>query len=670
MFKKESLMKKQAVILALFLLIASHTLGSVSAATAPILGGSAERKNGGVSVTCWYETIADAANVRDILCAVYDKVGALLALDALDPDKGMQTALISCDAAQADCVKLFAVDWARRPIGPACVRALETASVALAEANLGAGFYPEGIDNIDMAFSLSPSFTAQSDAVSWDMLIWSDVSCQYEMYVRSRRSDSAAYDVSAATDANGWRRVQNPTMFSGVGNISISSANENQRVGESLHFNLYGYGAGEIPRLSALSDERAYEYAIRFLELDGDNERANWNREANFYISVIAGTSNQLGTLASNVTEERFQSAKREGAIQELSAPGNLGFRLTKVFSSRVAPTFASGAPTLTSSKTSVEMFLRLSGPGTAFYVIAPADAVPTRDLAGRVIDWTVKDEIPTAGSDVLLDSQGNEVRDENGNLIPLAPFYVSVPSYLAVINPQYANANVKTGYASDGVTVVAGDLLPGTDYFAYFVLHGAGQSYSQYAQIYRFTTLAAAETESASVNALHMDLLDGRVGDTCSGRVSLTFNEYLYCLDDSASPPTLCPLDRGPISSPLRELPENRNFRSVASLAQSRSSEQISLVEDDESQVGKRTVTIELQLDHAENGTFLTFSPNLCDQYSNVRNSPLTVSVRIVKLTTQVDVDDKGEPVYGYVSTPLIEITPEWDGATYETRQ
>ena len=468
-------MKKQAVVLALFLLIASQTPGSVSAATAPVLSASAKRASDGVSVTCRHETTVD-----HILCAVYGKDGALLALNALNPDKETQTARISCDAAQADRVKLFAMDAARRPVGPV------------------------------LALTLDP--------------------------------------------------------------------------------------------------------------------------------------------LPSDV------------------------------------PAFAPGAPTIAPAETNVEMFLRLSGPGTAFFVVAPADAIPTRDLDGRAIDWTVKDEIPAAGNDVRRDSQGNEVRDENGNPIPLAPFYVSVPSCQEIIDPHYADANVRTGRVSDGVTVVAGDLLPGTNYFVYFALRGAEGNDSAYAQMFRFTTSGTAPEpepeaepepdakESASAvpssDALHMDLLDGRVGDTCSGRVSLTFNEYPYCRDNSTTPPTLYPLDRGPISSPLRELPENRNFRSVASLVQSRSSERISIVEDDESQVGKPTLTFEVQLDHAENGTFLTFSPNLCDQYGNARAALLTLSVRIAKLTTQVDVDDKGDPVYGFVSTPILEITPAWDGRRDASRE
>ena len=164
--------------------------------------------------------------------------------------------------------------------------------------------------------------------------------------------------------------------------------------------------------------------------------------------------------------------------------------------------------------------------------------------------------------------------------------------------------------------------------------------------------------------STLNMDVVNGDIANSCSGRVSLTFNDYLYYSDDATSSPTLHPLDRGPIISSLRALPEYENFRAVASLMQARSSPQISLMEDDESQIGKRAVTIEFLLNHAESGTFMTFSPKLCDQRGNVRTSPLTLTVRIAQVTTQVDVDDKGEPIYGYISAPRIEITPEWNGA------
>lgn len=720
--------------------------------------------------------------------------------------------------------------------------------VALTNLSLAVESYPIGISDIDMSFSVTPISTSMADpTTTWDMLIWSDTSCEYEMYVRSRLTDSLSYDISAETDANGWRRVQNPKNGSGgSGKVAIPSTMKNQRIGQSLHFNLYNYSVGETPNLTQLADGSVYEYAIRFKEINGDDQRGGWSQEVHFYISVVAGSSNELGNLASNITEDRFKTAKTEETVNELSTPPDLMFRLTKAFLDTVAPTFASGRPIFDPVDVSVNMRLQISRQGTVFYALAPADdTISTRDLDGFVVNWSRKEEIPKTGSDVRLDSSGNEVRDEDGNPIPLAPFYVSTPSYLEIVNPEYDNPEIITGYVpitSGTVTTEVDDLIPDTNYFAYFVIRGTGQTYSPYVQIFRFTTLPSqrpvltldlanpivnvatdrraivdfmianynssalskllsrpfwnneptanadppdafpnyagissvlqalatnvitsdgdgkgsvfdryadqnykdqvaeyirasssntagtiigvghgieidvgqrhvvdaseypmsehaqyaflavgqsrvgsgdafrciypitlvdseAPIITAIQNTLTMDVADGVVGNTCSGRISLTFNEYLYHSDDSTAPPTLRQLDRGPITSSLRESPEFENFRAVASLMQTRSSPQISLMEDDESQIGKQTITIELRLDHAENGAFLTFSSDMCDQYSNVRGSPLTVSIRIVQLKTQVDVDDKGDPIYGFISTPLVELTPAWDGTTFETR-
>ena len=168
----------------------------------------------------------------------------------------------------------------------------------------------------------------------------------------------------------------------------------------------------------------------------------------------------------------------------------------------------------------------------------------------------------------------------------------------------------------------------------------------------------------TAVQSTLNMDTVDGIIQGTCSGRVSLTFNEYLYHSDDSTTPPTLQHVDRGTIISNLR-LPgaDYEDYISVGSLVQSESSSgQVGLMLSDD-QVGRQTLTIDFNFDHAQDGAFITFTSDLCDQYSNVRAAPLTVSITISRVRTVIDVTpETGEPIYGYISTPMVEITPEWD--------
>ncbi len=713
-----------------------------------------------------------------------------------------------------------------------------SAQVALQALSLPNTSYPEGVSDIDMTFSMTPLSTSTADrTTTWDMLIWSDTSCKYELYTRSRPAEATSYD-------RPWRRVENPgdPANTGVGSVTIPS--RRQIFGQSLHFNLYRYGVGETPNLTDLEDGRVYEYAIHFLEVNGDPERTGWSQEVHFNISVVAGSSIELGNLAANITEERFAEAKAQETVQELSTPDNLGFRLTRAFLDTVAPSFSSGRPIFDPGDTTVEMRLQLNRSGMIFYALAPADGtITTRDMEGLVVDWNRKDDIPTSGSDIKLDASGNEIRDEEGNSIPLAPFYVSVPPYLEIVNPEYDNPEIITGntaITSGSVTITARGLIPETDYFAYFVTRGTGQTYSPNVQIFRFTTtevqrpvitldlanpivnvgvnresevdfmvanynsaalsnllsrefwnndptgdadppaayrnyatignvlqamatnlsstdsggegsvfdkyatqtfkdqvaeyirasssntagtiigvghgveiqpgaryvvdasnypmseraqyafLAVGRSPSGSGDAfraiyplslvdsdapkvtavestLNMDVVDGEVGSTCSGRVSLTFNEYLYHSDDSTSPPTLQQVDRGTIIATSRQPGgEYENFISIGSLIQSESNtSEVGLMLLD-SEVGHQTLTIDFAFDHAQNGAFITFTTDICDQYSNVRSSPLTVRVNIQRVRTIVDVSpETGDPIYGYISTPLIEITSDWDART-----
>ena len=173
----------------------------------------------------------------------------------------------------------------------------------------------------------------------------------------------------------------------------------------------------------------------------------------------------------------------------------------------------------------------------------------------------------------------------------------------------------------------------------------------------------------SSVQSTLNMDVVDGSVSDTCSGRVSLIFNEYLYYSDNSASTPILRPVDRGPADAAERLYGDARNFISIESLIQSRSDSpddpRINLMLSD-SEIGRNTLAIDLVFQRAQNGEFIVFDANLCDRYGNIHSSPLIIRVNIQRVRTIVDVSpDAGDPIYGYIATPLIEISPEWDAKT-----
>ena len=740
-----------------------------------------------------------------------------------------------------------------------------SAQVAIEALSLAAANYPDVIRNlpvvsdraIDMGFALTPISTSMADpSATWDVVLWSDTSCVYEVYARRRKEDSTTYEITDETDTNGWRKVQDADGGAGKGSVTIPSTQRGQLIGQSLMFNLYGLGVGETPRLAELDDTYVYEYAIRFLEVNGDEQRTGWSQEVHFYISVLSGSSVELGNLAANITQERFATAKSEEYIYDIGTPGNMTFRLTKSFLDTVAPIFSSGRPIFNPGDVYVEMRLQISRQGTVFYAIAPADGtITTRDLNGVVVDWDRRNEIPTSGSEIWLDDKGNAILDENNNEVFKAPFYVRTPPYLEIVNPEYDNNDIVTGtvpITSGSVTVEQRGLAPETDYFAYFVIKGTGQTYSEFVEIYRFTTTEVvrpvitldlanpivnisadreAETDYMVVNytstalsslltnqfwdaaptgrrsmptnypsyanvhnvleamatnvaatdnggkgsvfdvyadddykeqlaeyirasssntvgtiigvghgitvapgrrvtvdcsefpmsdrtqyaflavgrnpqgsgnafraiyplalvdnqhpmvtminsTLNIDLnADGDQTRFASGRVSLTFDESLYRLDTSTSPPELYQLDRGPILSDTRDAANlvkaannEPRWMSVGTIIQSMTTTGIARVDtEDDAYAARATQVIDVEFNHAGNGEYVTFASDLCDQFSNVGRMPLYLRVNIAQVTTQIGVkEDTGEPLYGYIYTPTVEISSEWDGRGLSNR-
>ena len=647
--------------------------------------------------------------------------------------------------------------------------------------------YPDTADYIDMAFSVTPGSTSHTDADdSWDMILWSDTTCEYELYVRSRPAQSATYDTE-------WKRV------TGTGSsVSVSVAGSDTFIGRSLHYHFQNLL--EMPALSSLQDSRVYEYAIRFLRVNGERNRSLWSASVNFRVSVVSGLFTDLANLAVSPAPESFSSAIANGFVTDISSPSDMGFRMTRVFVDASAPSFSIGRPSFSPEDTSVEMRLQLTRPGTLYYLLAPADSVILpRDIYGDMVNWERAGEIPESGSD-----------------FDLVPFQVSEPDSLSIADPHYdgngmVSGNMSLTAAATAVTVSG--LLPNTNYFAYFVMRGSGQTFSEYAELYRFTTkeelppvlsasftnptavltcsraatlhyalinmddsafpeifsyefwnsqatggrgpeyesqlgvrnvlqameinsegsnssvfdlyatelykqevmeylsavtadqrglvigarhdavlypqsrftvdastypmskgnryvlIAVAVTDSGAEsfravepfslpddtpplvvaldNGLEMDTYTGYTLETCHGRVTLTFNEYLYVKDTSVTPPVLKQLDRGPVSSSRRyAFPD---FVGVNSIVENYASGLVTMVDSDEAQVGQPTKTLELEFTNAQNGAFVTLSRNLCDVDGNTRNAIFRVTVTLKQT--------------GDTYTPEVTITSDWDG-------
>ena len=344
------------------------------------------------------------------------------------------------------------------------------AQILFKELTLKSEAYPSGVTDVDLAFSAEPVAVSRagSDA-AWDLLFWLDATSSFEVYRRSRPSTSVIYDQP-------WSKMQSPLGTGGQGNVIVLSNADGAKSGQSMHIHLCQYASGAIPSLNALEDGRVYEYAVRFLEVEGDSNRKLWDGEVNLEVTAVTSSASNLLNLATDLTQSKLETAKKSGSVQEINSPNP--FTITRLFRSSAAPTFINGAPTFTPGDTSVEMWFQMTRPGTVYYLLAPAGGtVKAMDRNNKLVDSTRYSEVPQSGED------------------PQAPFTVSQPNWLNIINQRFSGAGVKTGFvevSDKGASTTVTGLKSETVYFAYFALQGSAPV-SGSAQMFRFTTLEAA---------------------------------------------------------------------------------------------------------------------------------------------------------------------------------
>ena len=345
------------------------------------------------------------------------------------------------------------------------------AQILFQEMTLNNANYPPGVSEVDLSFVATPVAMSRADPdAAWDFLFWSDTTCVFEVYRRSRLSTTIVYDQT-------WEKVRNPNGTGGQGSVMLP-VDATGMSGQSMHLHLCQYTTGAIPALRALEDGRVYEYAVHFLEIDGDAERRLWDAEMQFGVTAVAGSASSLLNLSAGLSEERLATSKASGSVQEIGSPSP--FLMSRVFHATAAPTFTNGAPTFTPSDTSVSMWFQMTRPGTVHYLLAPSDGtISAQDLNGRPVSWARYLEIPESGEDTNL-----------------APFSVRQPTQYNIIQQRFSGPGVRVGSASvdsRGTTINVTGLRSETHYFAYFVLQGTGEIYSTNAQLFRFTTLEAA---------------------------------------------------------------------------------------------------------------------------------------------------------------------------------
>lgn len=335
----------------------------------------------------------------------------------------------------------------------------------------------EDVDNVknkdkrvDVSWTLSPMTTENTaDNIDWDMVIWSDTSVAFELYYRNTEKGTWSP----------WKQCGEP--------YTITVPDKQERIGVSLtrHF-LKPSNNPDFDQLNTLKENAEYQYAIHFTQVGSLTDPDTWSQRINIGVNVLAGSTNNLQTLANNLTVENFNNMV-PSSITNIGQPDD--FNLIKQFSDQTPPVFASGHPTFETGSAAVNMRLMLDRPGTVYYVVAPTPTIPT----SGTIDGEDTGTKNFSGADYKrLDEQGQY--DDNGMTFVYKQ-NISTPARLDIVNASSsyaANPRIKYGSTSLGpseIEQVVDGLEPNTKYIAYFVIQGvSNQTYSE-VYAYRFET-------------------------------------------------------------------------------------------------------------------------------------------------------------------------------------
>ena len=312
---------------------------------------------------------------------------------------------------------------------------------------------------VNAVWRLNPVSTERvEDTVDWDMLIWTDTNLSFNLY---RRFGDGA-----------WVQVGNER------DIVISSTTQGM-LGLSLTLDFLNPGETMV-EFDPLNELQECEYAMEFTVVEGQTDKQAWNGRVNVRVDVVAGTTNNLRLIATDVSEGNWNDTVVSGVVSEISSPED--FNIVVPFSDQSVPYFTGGYPQFDPGATDVTMSLMLNRPGTIYYVVAPrTGGISTLGPAPDNKNYNADDyeDLPEDGA---LYGDNNY------------PLSFVQPQVRSILNPEASysnNPNIKYGDIECQYSVLEATvdgLIPETEYIVYFVIQNTAQNYSE-VQCYRFET-------------------------------------------------------------------------------------------------------------------------------------------------------------------------------------
>ena len=385
----------------------------------------------------------------------------------------------------------------------------------------------EETSTVDLSFRMAPQSTSRVDpSICYDVLLWADTSCEYDLYYRildsknqpilnpygSEHKDALlpAKEEYQEADGHGW-------IYLGYSN-AVNPA-KGDFAGKSVNGFFNGCDGTGFPALPNLSEKVRYEFAITLRKIGTSSNRDTWTGEIHFHNYVAAGLSNQLYTLSRGALNkiadwENFQKGGLANGARSIGVWSSEGtthdyIDIRQLYTNVSLPKFSGETPTFAVTDTSVTMSLALDNPGDIYYVIGKAN--PSKLPNGKP-EITTTIGVPDSNDDqgAVDPSKDTAYNDQKVTTSSIDEWYVlgkDVPynglgtqPHLIQPDPQNifnpsgwaAASRAKTGTVNCPGVAVKEETVEGletnTTYYAYFVIKGAAQELSR-VYVYQFTT-------------------------------------------------------------------------------------------------------------------------------------------------------------------------------------
>lgn len=372
---------------------------------------------------------------------------------------------------------------------------------------------------VDIAFTAEPRSTSTADdSVFYDMLLWFDITCEYELFTRvqdpANRDPEKEWKLVTGKGQDGTdRKTQSVIVPTGT-EMSSASLVKQMGNGRFRAINLpYDADTNGINGGMNDSDNMVYEYAIRFKRLGvGKDDRSTFSELVTCRVTFVSGSYADLGRVIT--LDDVNTSGVSPSGVTNITDPQL--FTRNKQFYDGKAPSFISETPDFETTPSGVTMGVTMDRAGTVYYVMAPVNKTtgipvlcPARGPSRVQLTESERAYIAFDGKGTYeLDGDGPILDPENdpgnagqftGNTLTTdknapskyqfdfpAKNHVITPTDPDMISPLIVSGTMDAGSAYNTKTVTG--LAADTVYYVYLVTKGETDIYSE-VSVYQFRT-------------------------------------------------------------------------------------------------------------------------------------------------------------------------------------